>query len=362
MDILNLFADRSKYFILTLGSLLLIAVAAIDFIIGKDANLKILYLVPLSLTTWYVGVRSGLILTLICSVLEIVIKIHHGFEHTHFAFFYLDGFITFGIFASYVIILWKLRSAIDEIKISNDALKKSNEIKNEFIELAVHDLKNPLSNIIGLSGIITEEEKLEREEIKELSRRIYSSSERMIRVVNNLLMNREIELDKLRVNLEQFDLIPIIEDIIDQNKSAAAAKEISVYFDSKEKSLFVYADINLISQVFDNLLSNALKFSPMGRNVWVRAGIIPPDKILENGLNIKVEVQDEGPGITEDDKKKLFGRFAKLSAKPTGNEHSSGIGLFLVKNFVEAMNGKVWCESEKNNGARFIVLLSEVKP
>ena len=360
MDIFNLFVNRSKYFILAVGVLLLIAVAAIDYYIGKDVNLKILYLVPLSLTTWYVGVRSGLNLTLFSSVLEIIIKIEHGVEHTYFSFFYLDGLISFGIFASYVIILWKLRAAMDEIKISNEALKKSNEIKNEFIELAVHDLKNPLSNVIGLSGIINEEN-LGREEIKELSKRIYSSSERMIKVVNNLLMNREIELDKLRVNIEPFDLIPIIEDIIDQNKSAAAAKQILVNFNSSNKSLIIYADINLTSQVFDNLLSNAIKFSPNGKNVWVHVKRLSPEETLNNGLNVKIEVSDEGPGITEEDKQKLFSRFAKLSAKPTGNEHSTGIGLFLVKKFVEAMNGKVWCESEINKGAKFIVELTEGK-
>ncbi len=358
MDIFNLFANRSKYFILFLGTFLLIVVAVINYVVGKELNFRILYLIPLSLITWYAGVRPGLILTLLCSILEVIIKIKHGFEHTHFIFFYVDGFVTFGIFAAYVLILWKLRAALDEVQISNEELKKSNEIKNEFIELAVHDLKNPLSNIIGLSGIINEEENLKKGEIKELSRRIYSSSERMIRVVNNLLMNREIELEKLRVNLEQFDLIPIIEDIIDQNKSAAAAKEISVNFNSSDKSLFVYADINLMSQVVDNLLSNALKFSPKGKNVWIRAKKLQPEEILNGGLNVKIEILDEGPGISDEDKKKLFGRFAKLSAKPTGNEHSTGIGLFLVKKFVEAMNGKVWCESELNNGAKFIVALT----
>ncbi len=70
---------------------------------------------------------------------------------------------------------------------------------------------------------------------------------------------------------------------------------------------------------------------------------------------IRIEVQDEGPGISADDMKKLFGKFARLSARPTGGEHSTGLGLSIVKKMVEAMNGKVWCESEVGKGATFIV-------
>lgn len=72
---------------------------------------------------------------------------------------------------------------------------------------------------------------------------------------------------------------------------------------------------------------------------------------------IRIEIQDEGPGLTEDDMKKMFGKFARLSAQPTAGEHSTGLGLSIVKKLVEAMNGKVWCESEPGKGATFIVEL-----
>jgi len=357
MDIFEFYGRKSKLFILISGAVQIILVGIIDYLIGKDLSLKILYLIPLSLITWYAGLNAGLYYSSFCSVLEILIEIILGVKLKYPSFFIINGLITFGIFATYVLILWKLRMAMEEIKVSNEELKKSNEIKNEFIELAVHDLKNPLSNIIGLAGIITEEDNLEQSEIKELSRRIFISSERMIKVVNNLLMNREIELDKLRVNLEQFDLVPIIEDIIDQNKIAAEAKDININSNYPGKSLFIYADINLTAQVIDNLLSNAIKFSPNNKNVWIDVLKLKPGETIDDELNVKIEIRDEGPGISEEDKKKLFGRFAKLSAKPTGNEHSTGIGLYLVKKFVEAMNGKVMCESVKEKGAKFIVIL-----
>jgi signal transduction histidine kinase len=102
-------------------------------------------------------------------------------------------------------------------------------------------------------------------------------------------------------------------------------------------------------EIFDNLVSNAVKYSPQGRNIYVR--------VARQAENVLIAVQDEGPGLSEDDKAKLFGKFTRLSARPTAGEHSTGLGLSIVKRMVEAMNGKVWCESELGKGATFIVEL-----
>ena len=107
------------------------------------------------------------------------------------------------------------------------------------------------------------------------------------------------------------------------------------------------------TQVFENLISNAIKFSPPHKAVKV---ILAKD----NG-KARAEIIDEGPGLTEEDKKKVFGKFQRLSAKPTGGEHSTGLGLSIVKKYVEAMNGKVWCESEHGKGANFIVEFNRVE-
>jgi signal transduction histidine kinase len=103
-------------------------------------------------------------------------------------------------------------------------------------------------------------------------------------------------------------------------------------------------------QVLENLISNAVKYSPPGKNIFVR--------LRQQSGAIRLEVQDEGPGLSGEDQKKLFGKFARLSAKPTGGEHSTGLGLSIVKKMVEALTGRVWCESEPGRGATFIVELS----
>ena len=108
-------------------------------------------------------------------------------------------------------------------------------------------------------------------------------------------------------------------------------------------------DPSVMVQVLENLVSNAIKYSPSGKNIRVR--------LSKDPSHVRCEVRDEGPGLSAEDQKKLFGKFARLSAKPTGGEHSTGLGLSIVKKMVEAMNGKVWCESELGKGATFVVQL-----
>ena len=109
--------------------------------------------------------------------------------------------------------------------------------------------------------------------------------------------------------------------------------------------------MSITLQVFENLVSNAVKYSPPGKKIFVRLK-------AEAGV-VRFEVEDQGPGLSKEDQKKLFGKFARLSAKPTGGEHSTGLGLSIVKRLVEAMNGKVWCESELGMGAKFIVTIPQ---
>src|SRR5207247_7892893 len=108
-------------------------------------------------------------------------------------------------------------------------------------------------------------------------------------------------------------------------------------------------DRNVTVQVLENLVSNAIKYSPPGKNIFARL------RAVEDAA--RCEVQDEGPGLSAEDQKKLFGKFARLSAKPTGGEPATGLGLSIVKKMVEAMNGRVWCESEPGRGATFVVVL-----
>jgi signal transduction histidine kinase len=142
----------------------------------------------------------------------------------------------------------------------------------------------------------------------------------------------------------------------------------------------VFADETAAKQVVDNLISNAIKYTPKGKNVVVR---ILPIQTLPQGLvlmrndierlddlelesvitHIRIEVTDEGPGLSDEDKARLFGKFARLSAQPTGGEHSTGLGLAIARKLTELMNGRIWCDSEIGTGATFYLELPcPVKP
>ena len=118
---------------------------------------------------------------------------------------------------------------------------------------------------------------------------------------------------------------------------------------------FVMADKLRINEVIDNLISNAIKFSPIGETIEI--GLEKYDDNYGNG-KLKFSVKDNGPGLTDNDKKKIFGKFERLSAQPTAGESSSGLGLSIVKQLVELHDGRIWVDSIHGQGAEFIIELS----
>jgi two-component system, sensor histidine kinase and response regulator len=252
----------------------------------------------------------------------------------------------------------ELKHARDTIVRYGLELSRLNEEKNEFMGIAAHDLRNPLGAITGYAEILIEEmESLQPSvpepgaravrEAGECAGRIRETSRRMAEMVQNLLDANRIERGEMQLNLAPLDLSQAVAAVLETQRSRAAAKQQTLHWRNEAGSVSVLADATVLTQVIENLVSNAVKYSPTGKNIYVRLRRSPE--------GTRCEVQDEGPGLSAEDQKKLFGKFARLSAKPTGGEHSTGLGLSIVKKMVEAMNGKVWCESELGKGATFIV-------
>ncbi len=144
----------------------------------------------------------------------------------------------------------------------------------------------------------------------------------------------------------------ILKETVSEFDEKAKSKNISVDISQVINGKNVMVDPFFLKQVFENLVSNALKFSPFGSKVFIGT-----DTHHEHH---HMFIKDEGPGISERDKIKLFTKYMTLSAKPTGDETSTGLGLSIVKKYVEEMNGSVWCESELGKGAKFIVAFPKV--
>jgi two-component system sensor histidine kinase/response regulator len=239
-------------------------------------------------------------------------------------------------------------------------LRRLNDEKDEFMGIAAHDLRNPLSAINGYSEMILEDaHQLKCGEVAdpvacgaELERngeRIRETAKRMAEMVQNLLDANRIERGEMKLNLAPTELSSLVFSVVETQRPRATAKHQTIHLPTEMPPVHALVDPDVMTQVVENLVSNAVKYSPTGKNIFVR--------LKKETQAIRIEVQDEGPGLNAEDQKKLFGKFARLSAKPTGGEHSTGLGLSIVKRMVEAMNGKVWCESEIGTGATFIVEL-----
>lgn len=347
----------SKLSALSLSLILLTFFLYLDYITGKEINVSILYFIPVILLSWNINAETAIVFSLISAILKVYVDKLTGLNFSHYLIFFWEGFIQFLIFSAFAILAAKLKASLRRLEEKNEQLKKTNKLKDELLGIASHDLKNPLSNIYSLASIIEENQNLSQNEIKEMVTKITSIAQNMFKLIEDILSLSAIEMGNIAVKPESVNLKALFSQIIEQYQNAANKKSINIHFQAEHQKINAFVDFDLTVQVVDNLISNAIKFSLPNKNIWIRL------KELNNDVpKILIEIQDEGPGFTEEDKKKLFLRFAKLSARPTGGEYSTGLGLFTVKKFVDLMHGKVWCESEKNKGATFFIELPKSNP
>lgn len=229
-------------------------------------------------------------------------------------------------------------------------LKKVGKEKDEFIGIAAHDLKNPIAAIRIFTGLLRHSaDRLSQKEIWEYTSKIQLSADQMMEIVMNLLESNRLESGNVALSLTPGDVGPLLDQLAATYKERAAQKHINFKVDYEDPLPVVLMDNMSMLQVLDNLVSNAVKFSPRGTTVTLRA--------IATDDSLHIEVRDQGPGILPKDFPLLFNKFARLSARPTGGESSTGLGLSIVKKLVELMGGTVSCESEPGKGANFIVTL-----
>lgn len=243
----------------------------------------------------------------------------------------------------------KMKEANAKLATSNEQLARLNQEKNEFLGIAAHDLKNPLTVIIG-SAELLKMNGLPPAQANKMASNIVGAGQRMFQLIKDLLDANAIEQGKFTSNIERCDLRQLAAECVANNQPHATRKEI-VLCTEEGAPVWGRADRNAVMQILDNLISNAVKFSPLKSTVQVFVSV-------ENGYG-SIAVKDQGPGLSAEDQMKLFGKFARLSAQPTGGESSTGLGLSIVKKLAEAMAGTVFCQSELGKGATFVLRLPE---
>ncbi|MDE3246338.1 MAG: hypothetical protein KGN80_09640, partial [Acidobacteriota bacterium] len=240
-----------------------------------------------------------------------------------------------------------LQAQAEDLERMNGELRLLNEQKNQFFGIATHDLRNPLNGIVIEAQLIDGEEDLQV--IHQAAQNIHREGLEMSALIERFLNIAAIESGGIKTEKARFDLWKVAEHLVNRHAAWAREKGIGIRMEPLEGHGTVFADLKFTKEVLDNLISNALKFSPPGKAVSVH--------VKGGGKRVLVSVRDQGPGLTEADKARLFGRFAKLSAQPTGGEKSTGLGLSIVKHMVEAMEGRIWVDSEPGSGATFQVEL-----
>jgi signal transduction histidine kinase len=243
----------------------------------------------------------------------------------------------------------ELSEARRELRQGEHRLRKLRAEKNEFLSIVAHDLRSPLSNIVTSADIVVSDTELPREQVDEFLQIIASSARHMIHLVENLMDLNAIEQGRMKLQIAPCELSEVVRGIAANYDVRAKAKQQELKLWEDAGPFVALTDHHSAIQIFDNLVSNAIKYSPAGKRIDIRLR-------RRNGM-IRCEVQDEGPGLNKDDLQKMFGKFAKLSARPTGGEPSTGLGLSIVKKMVDASGGNVWCESEPGKGSTFVVEL-----
>ena len=242
----------------------------------------------------------------------------------------------------------KMQAALAELAKSNERLVHLNNEKNEFLGIAAHDLKNPLTIILGSAQLADLAD--DPQETHQLLGDIAGAAIRMNGLISDLLDVNAIEQGRFASALEPCDLGQLVEQSVKNNLPAAGKKLIQIQMDLAP-GLLASANPAATLQILDNLISNALKFSHSRTTIQVRT--------LAQANHVLVAVRDEGPGITDADQKKLFQKYTRLAARPTGGESSNGLGLAIVKRLAEAMAGSIECSSTPGAGATFTLRLPD---
>jgi two-component system sensor histidine kinase/response regulator len=235
------------------------------------------------------------------------------------------------------------------LKAARDRLKQLAEDKDELLGILAHDLKNYLGGINMSAELMSGQiERFKDERLAQLAANMLRSSGLAMAFVKEFLINAATDhgftLKPAAVNLTDIAAVAV-----QQYAEAARQKKMTISTDFPTEAVIAMADFAALDQVLDNLISNALKFSPSGKQVFVSVRLA--DRHAE------CVIRDEGPGFTAEDKVKMFRRYGRLSARPTGGEPSTGLGLSIVRKLVLGMGGELSCDSIPENGATFTIRL-----
>jgi two-component system, OmpR family, sensor histidine kinase VicK len=237
--------------------------------------------------------------------------------------------------------LWKQADIYKKAEELYEQLKYKNETQKQFLNIAAHELRNPIQPILGLAEVMLSNKNLNVIQQEELLRIIINNAKKLHFLTNNLLDVARIDENLFSLELQQFDILELANEVIKEVRNQITNKKIKIDLQCNEKSLNVIGDKIRLNQVFLNLINNSIKYTDEGDI------LVSIKRDSNNDTIALVQIKDTGLGIQENVKQKLFSKFTK------GTKVGTGLGLFICKNIVESHGGKIWAENNTDKGATF---------
>ena len=230
----------------------------------------------------------------------------------------------------------------DEIQKTKKAAERLEQMKKDFIAISSHELRTPLGLILGHSTFLRE---VIDEEHHEQMDTIINSGAKLKEIIENMSNVDNYQSGAARLRMRRFSIVKLIHEVLTYHQEKADAKNVILHVDIADKTLSVEGDANKIEIIVDNLLKNAITFTPTGGHVFITAEKIPG--------YVKVTVVDDGIGIPADEIEHIFERFYQVQSHLTRQHGGMGLGLSVAKVMVEMHGGEIWAESIPDKGSRF---------
>ncbi len=239
--------------------------------------------------------------------------------------------------------------AEQKLKESEQKLKELNASKDLFFSIITHDIRNPISIFLNIAELlVNSSQSMNDEEKMYFINELYNSAKNLNSLLSNLLTWSRLQRGKIELIQSKEDIFDISRYVISLIEQYANNKGVKI-ISNLSQNTFIYADANMVSGIFRNLINNAIKFSHKGSEIIIDA--------IDRKTYIEISVQDFGIGIKEDDIGKLFKIDSQFTTLGTNKEKGTGLGLILCKEFVEMNTGKIWVESIENSGSTFFFTL-----
>jgi signal transduction histidine kinase/response regulator RpfG family c-di-GMP phosphodiesterase len=244
----------------------------------------------------------------------------------------------------------QLRDKERSLAVCKEELESVNQLKSNFLSVVSHELRTPLTSVKAYTETLLDNvDTIKRETLQDFLRVMDEESERIIKLVDNILNFSRMETGHLKVERTTCNLNRMIEEVHLGLQAKFAAAKINTELRLPRHPCRIDADRELIAQLLQNLMANAVKFTPPGGKVTVT--------LEQEASAARIVVQDTGKGIPEDQIEKIFERFYQIDTSDTREHGGSGLGLAICKNIVDWHEGKIWVENVKDSGAKFVVLL-----